>query len=135
MGHVQVAAVDDRLNLVQLHEVLPQGVLPLHAVVQPLELVLGVGGVTAHQVKFLILQGDEPSLVVVLVFPHSVAHRNGLVGGKDGGPGVPLLLGGVPVLQNPLPQVHVGLALLHLGLLQAAEVGLLPLIEIKKSLL
>ena len=53
MGHVQVAAVDHRLLAVQLQQVRPDIVLPLHAVVQPGQLILGVGGIAAHQIKIL----------------------------------------------------------------------------------
>ena len=80
MGYVQIAAVDHRLAPVQGHEVLPQVILPLHAVVQPLQPVLGIGRVAADQVKGLVLQGDEPSLMVVLVQIHAIGHSDRGVG-------------------------------------------------------
>ena len=123
VGHVQVAAVNDRLGPVQGDEVIPQVVLPLHAVVDPLQPVLGVGGVAAYQVEGPVLQSDEPPLVVVGFPVHAVGHGGGSVGGEDGGAGVPLLLGGVPELQNTLPQRDVRLAPLHLGLLETEKVG------------
>ena len=44
VGHVQIAAEDHRLFPIQLREVGAEVVLPLHAVVDALEAVLGVGG-------------------------------------------------------------------------------------------
>ena len=134
MGYVQVAAVDHRLGFVQRHEVVPQVVLPAHAVVDPLQFVLGVGSVAAHQIERLILQGDEPPLVVMLVDVHTVGGVNGGVGSKDGGAGIALLLGGAPELQNTLSQRDVRLSPLHFGLLEAEKVRPLGLIKFGKPL-
>ena len=132
MGYVQVAAVDHRLGFVQRHEVVPQVVLPAHAVVDPLQFVLGVRGVAAHQIEFLIFQRDKPPLVVVLVDIHAQGLRHGGVGGEDGGAGIALLLRRVPELVYPLPQGDIRLPPLHLGLLKTEEVGHVPLIEVRK---
>ena len=72
--------------------------------------------------------------MVVLVQIHAIGHSDRGVGSKHRGAGVPLLLRGVPVLQYPLAQLHSRLPLLHFGLLEAAEIGALPLVELQKPL-
>ena len=134
MGHVQVPTVNDRLDLVQGHKVLPQIVLPLHTIVQPFEPILGVGGVAADQIKLLIFQGDEPTLVVVDILVHPIGYGYRGMGGENGGAGIALFFRRVPILQDSLTQGDVRLALLHLSLLQAQKVRGLLLIKIQKPL-
>jgi hypothetical protein len=105
-----------------------------HAVVQPLQPVLRIGGIAADQVKGLVLQGNKPPLVVVLVQIHTIGCGDGSMGGEHRSAGVPLLLCGVPVLQDPLAQLHIRLSLLHFGLLETTEIGAFPLIELQKPL-
>ena len=45
--------------------------MALHAVVQPGQLILGIGGIDRHQIKPGILQGDHPAFLVM--FLHSDA--------------------------------------------------------------
>ena len=67
VGHVQVPAVHHRLFGVQIQQVVPDVVLPGHAVVQPGQLILGVWSVAAHQVEVRVLRRDDPPLVAVLI--------------------------------------------------------------------
>ena len=76
MGHIEIAAVDHRLRLIQLHQIVPQIVLPLHAVVQPGKLVLGVGRIAADKVKFRVLRRNDPALVAVDVIAEKVDQLN-----------------------------------------------------------
>ena len=101
-----------------------EGVLPGHAVVQALEAILGVGGVAADQIEGVKLGGDHPPLVVVLLDPQAVGHRQGFGLGKDRHTGVALLLGAVPELVVAGHFQPVGLAgvVLELGLLQAEDI-------------
>ena len=96
MGHVQIAAVDHRLFGVQLHKVLPDIVLPFHAVVKAGQLILGVGSIAAHQIEVLVLRRDDPPLMAVDVRAEVVGHRQRLAAGKDGGAGIARLVGAVP---------------------------------------
>ena len=66
MGHIQVAAEDHGLFLLQLFEISQKSFFPLHPVIQAFQAVLGVGRVDGDQIKFLIFQGNDPSLMVVL---------------------------------------------------------------------
>ena len=120
---VQVPAEDDGLLRVQRLQMRPERILPGHAVIQPLQAVLGVGGVAADEIKALKFGGNDPPLVVVLLQPQTVGHRERLDLGKDGHAGIPLLLCAVPKLMVP-GQVQVDLpgVVLELGLLHAEDV-------------
>ena len=134
VGHIQIAAVDNGLAAVQRDQIVPQVILPLHAVVQPLQAVLGVWSVAAYQIEALVLQRNEASLVVMPVQVHAIGGGQRAVGGKDGGSGIALLFRGVPILQNTLPQRNVSLTALHFCLLQTEKVRRLGLIKLQKAL-
>ena len=121
MGHVHVPADDDRLLLIQGNKIVPESVLPAHAVVDALQPVLGVGGVNTDQIEVFILQRDDPALGVVLRDTDVVADRQRRVPGKDGGAGVALPLGVAPVALIS-GQIQVDLSRLVLGLLQAEKI-------------
>ena len=134
MSDVQIAAIDDGLGLVQTHQIVPQIVLPRHAIVQALQAVLGVWGVAADQIELVILQGDEPPLVVVNFLVHAIGGIQGRMGGEHRCAGISLFLCGVPKLQPAFPQLQLGLPLDHLCLLKAEKVGGLPAEEVQKPL-
>ena len=121
VGHVQVPAVDHRLFPVQLAKVLPEIVLPGHAVIQTEELVLGVGGIAADQVKVRELRRDDPPLVAVLVDSKVIGDVQRLPPGEDGGAGVARLVRAVP---EALVAGEIKLRLLraHFRLLKADDV-------------
>ena len=116
MGDVQVAGVDHRLLRVQCFQVGEQVGLPLHPVVNALELLLGVGGVAADEEKALKFQRDESSLVVVRVDTHAVTHRQRLLAGEHRRAGIALLVRAVPEL-FVAGQLQFELAGLQFGLL------------------
>ena len=134
MGHVQIAAVDHRLLGVQLHEIGADIVLPRHAVVQPRQLILGVGGVAADQIEVLELRRDDPSLVAVYVIPEVVGHGQGLAACEHGGAGVARLVGAVPEAVVALQRKGC-LLRAHLRLLQADDIGVRQCAEIQKALI
>ena len=119
---VHVPADDDGLLAVQRHQVRAEGVLPLHAVGKPLQLVLGVRRVDAHEVELLELQRDHAALGVVLGQAEVVARAEGLPAGEDGRAGIALALGVAPELLIAR-QVERQLPGLQLRLLQAEHVG------------
>ena len=131
--HVQVAAVDHRLHRVQLQEVFAEVVLPFHAVVQPRQLILGVGGVAAYQPEVLKLGGDDPPLVAVDVRAKIVGDGQRLPPGEHGGAGVAGLVRAVPE-HVVARQVELRLLRAHFRLLQADDVRVREGAEIQKSL-
>ena len=133
MGHVQVAAVDHRLFGVQRHQIGTDVVLPFHAVVQPGQLILGVGGVAADQIEIVELGGDDPSLVAVDIVSEVIGHGQGRTAREHGGAGVARLVGAVP---EPLVALQRKGCLLrtHLRLLQADDVRIRQRAEVQKAL-
>ncbi|CAN4001189.1 helix-turn-helix transcriptional regulator, partial [Dysosmobacter welbionis] len=97
VGHVQVPAVHHRLFGVQIQQVVPDVVLPGHAVVQPGQLILGVWSVAAHQVEVRVLRRDDPPLVAVLIDTEVIGHGERLAPGEHRGAGIARLVGAVPV--------------------------------------
>ena len=133
MGHVEIAAQHHRLLFVQLHEVGPEVVLPLHPVVDAGQLVLGVGGVAADQEEAVELRGDDPALVVVRVQADAAGDGQGLHPGEHRRARVALLFRAVP--EEPVAgQLQCDLVGLELGLLEADHVGVHPLEEVQKAL-
>ena len=133
MGHIEIAAVDHRLRLIQLHQIVPQIVLPLHAVVQPGQLVLGVGRVAAHQIEFRVFRRNDPSLVAVDLLAEVIGNREGRLPGKHGGAGIARLVGAVPVAFIAR-QVEFRLFRAHLRLLQADHICVRKGAEVQKAL-
>ena len=133
MCHIQVAAVDHRLFGVQLRQIGADVVLPLHAVVQTGQLVLGVGGVAADQIEVLELSGDDPALVAVDVVAEVIGHGQGRPAGEHGGAGIARLVGAVP---EPLVALQLEGRLLrpHLRLLQADDIRIRQGAEVQKAL-
>ena len=133
MSHVQVAAVHHRLFGIQLQEVVADVILPGHAVVQTGQLVLGVGGVAADQIKAVVLGGDDASLVAVYVIPEVVGHGQGLAACEHGGTGVAGFVSAVPEAVVAL-QREIGLLRPHFRLLQADDIGIGQGAEVQKAL-
>ena len=135
VGHVHIAADDHGLLGVQPLQVGAEIVLPLHAVVDALELVLGVGRIDRHQPEIRVFQRDDPALGVVLWDAQVVAHAQGLVLGENRRAGIALFLGIVPIhmiaRQIKIPE----LSLRQLYLLQTYRIGSAALCKIKKSLI
>ena len=121
MGHVQVPAVHHRLFGVQFQEVFPQVVLPRHPVVQPCQLVLGIGRVAAHQKEILVLRRDDPSLMPVDILAKVVCHRQRLPSGENSRAGISGLVGAVPESVIAL-QLKLRLLRPHLRLLQTDDI-------------
>ena len=94
--YVHVAADDYRLFLVQRLEVSAEVVLPLHAVVQPLQIALRIGRVDAYQIVCVKLGADHAPFMVVLVNAQPHSHVERLFFGKYCRAGIALLIGAVP---------------------------------------
>ena len=133
MRDVHVAADHDGLYVVELDEVVAEGVLPLHAVVEALEPVLGVRRVDADEVEVLELQRYDPALGVVLGVAEIVGDAEGLYARKYGGAGVALLFGVAPELLIAR-QVELQLSGLQFSLLQAEYVGVEAPEDVLKAL-
>ena len=122
VGHVQIAAQDHRLFRIQRQQVGPEGVLPLHAVVQPLQAVLAVGGVAVHQIKARVFQREHPAFVVMLLQPDAGGHGQRHLPAPAGRAGVALFLGRVCIFCVAL-WGKIRLTGLHLGLLYRENIG------------
>ena len=130
VGHIEVATDDDGLLAVQPVEIGLKVGLPLHAVGEAAQLVLGVGRIDADQEKVGHLQREDAPLVVVDLDTYALGDAQRLVAREDGRAAISLLLRRVPV-GLIAGEGQVELALLHLRLLQADEVG----VELGKGLL
>ena len=123
VGHVQIAAEDDRLFGIQLQQVGAEGVLPCHPVVQPLQAVLAVGSVAVDEVERRIFQRQDPALMVVLLDADAGRHRQRRLSAPAGRAGVALLLGGIGVFGVAF-RGEIRLTGLHLGLLHRKDIGI-----------
>ena len=125
-------AVDNWLSFVQLHEIVADVIFPHNTVIQPRKLILGVGGIAAHQVEVLVLGGDDTALVAVLVDAEVVGDAQRLLPGKNSRAGVAGLVGAVPEA-GIAGQVELRLLRPHLRLLQADDVGVGEVTEVQKA--
>ena len=132
MGNIQIAAVDDGLHPVQFAKIGADIVLPHHAVIQPGKLILGVGSVAAHQIKVLVLGGDDPALVAVEVVTEVIGNVQRLGLCKNGGAGIARLVGAVPeaVVTG---KVKIRLLRAHFRLLQTDHIRAGKGAEIQKT--
>ena len=76
--HVHVAAHDHRLRPLKPLQIRAERVLPLHAVGKPLQLVLRIGRVDAHQIKIRKLRRQHAPLVIVRVRADAARHAERL---------------------------------------------------------
>ena len=130
---VQIAAEDDRLLGVELLQVAAQVVLPLHAVVDARQLVLGVGHIEVHKVKIRVFQRDGAPLVVVDVLVETVPYRQCGRFRPDGRTGVALFVGAVDIF-GVACRCKIRLTGLHLRLLNAEEIRIQRVEGILKAL-
>ena len=133
VGHIQVATKDDGLLAVQSLQIAAEGVFPRQAVLQPLQSVLRVGRVAAHQEEVVHLQGDDAPLVVVYVDADAQLHVQRLMTGEDRRTRVAFLVGIIPIAVVALER-QVQLTGLHLRLLQTEEVGIQRLEHLAEAL-
>ena len=118
----QITADDHRLFAVQLPDINAEIILPLQAVFQTGEAALGVGGIDIHQLKFIILQRDDPAFLVMFRHAHAVGNRQRLEPRKNGCAGIPFLYGAVPKLFIA-SKADFRLPGLHLCFLNADDIG------------
>ncbi|MPN60117.1 hypothetical protein SDC9_207842 [bioreactor metagenome] len=133
VSHVQVAAVDDRLFLIQAREVGAHLIFKSHAVIQPFQLGLGVWHIAVDQIKRRVLKRKHPPFVGMRAV-HALKHRQRLMFGKDGCASVALFLGAVIIAEIAF-RLKIRLPLLHLGFLQTEKIGVRLLEIILKPLL
>src|SRR5216684_1747175 len=112
MRHIEVAAKNDRLGLLQLLAIGEESRIPvLEAQRQAAEVVLGVRRVNRHDIEFLEFRRHDPALLgaVALQFVgkrealrklerKAVDDGQRLLLGENRGTGITLLHGGIPVL-------------------------------------
>ena len=124
MRYIEVAAYYHGLTLcLKTVEEGTEIVFPCHAVVESAQFVLRVGRVAGDEEEVGHLEGDDSSLVVVLVDAYAVAHAEWLVLGEDGCTRIAFLVGIVPVGLVSVER-QVKLTCLQLGFLQTEEVGI-----------
>ena len=62
--HIEVAACDDRLLLIQLRKIIGVKLVPLLPLAQPLEPIARVRRIHIHKIEILTFKDDQPSLVI-----------------------------------------------------------------------
>ena len=133
MCHIHISTHHHGLLLVQLHYIVHKISLPCHAVVQPFQSFLGIGGIDSHHIKVVHLQRDDPALMVVLVNTYSIGHLQGLLLGIDGCSRISFFVSIIPK-RLIARKLQIQLTRLHLGLLQTEEVGIHLLEYLTESL-
>ena len=133
VGHVQIAAEDHGLFLFQPLQIGQKSVLPLHAVGQAGQTVLGIGGVHGDEKEVRELQGDHPALMVKFVDADAIPHGQRLLPGEYRRAGIALLFGVIPVLMIAR-QLQRDLPGLQLGFLEAENVRVQGVERVLKSL-
>ena len=114
--YIEIPADDDGLLRIQPLEVRAEGVFPRHAVVEATEVILRIRRVHCDEVEVGILEGDDATLLVVLLDADAVADAERLMTGIDSGTRIAFLHGIVPVA-DVAGQVGIKLTRLHLRLL------------------
>ena len=79
MGHIQIPAVDHGLALFQTLHVAQEGLLPLHPVVKPCKLPLGIGHIDRNHEILLIFRGNHPPFLIVLLRPDAEGYLQRLL--------------------------------------------------------
>ena len=98
MGHIQIAAGDDRLDRVQRTKAFAESIVPRHTMVDALQAILRVRRIASDKIKIRIFQRDHPALVVEFVDADAVGHGEGLSLREDRRAGIALLLSRAPEL-------------------------------------
>ena len=111
----------------------PEGILPLHAVIQPPQAVLAVRDIGADKEEGPVFERDDASLCVVLGNAEAVTDRQGRMTRIDGRAGVAFLFGVIPV-GLIAEEFHIYLTFLQFGLLQADKVGIEAAEDVGKAL-
>ena len=123
MGNIEVAAEDEGFDVVEPLQVMAEFVFPAHAVAEPSQFLLGVGGVDVDEIEGVEFKGNDAAFAVVFFHADAIGSGKGFFAGEDGGAGVAFFDGTVPVFLVAR-QVNNGLSLLHFGFLQADDVGI-----------
>ena len=124
MGDVKIAAEQHRLLCLQLAHEVEEGRVPGLPVGQAHQFIAGIGRIDADHKEILVLGGEHPALLVVLLHPHVAGDRQGCLPAEDGDAGVTLAHGGITadVVAVDAVQGGVDLLVLGLGFLQAEHV-------------
>lgn len=134
MGDIHVPADYNGLFAVEREEVVPEIVLPAHAVIEPSQPVLRVWRIDANEIKLLVFKADDAPLGVMLGDAHIVAYAQGLVLCKNRRAGVALFLGVAPVALVAV-KLQVNLPGLELRLLKAEKSASRPANTVSKPFL
>ncbi|MNC25587.1 hypothetical protein D3C75_736780 [compost metagenome] len=118
--------------LVQLHEITPEAVLPLHPEGQPGQIPTGIGGIDVHQVKIPEFQRQHTALRLFILF-QPVPYGQRFDAGKYRSAGIAFFDRVIPILPVRLPMIQLNLPLLELGLLQAENIRIGFLETLHKS--
>ena len=117
--HIKVSAHNHRLG--KGRQVCPEGIFPLHTVVQTAQPVLGIGDIDANQEKILVLQGNHPPLPVVFLYAQAITHGKRRMFGIDSRTGVAFLFRVVPI-GLIAQELQIQLTGLQFGFLQTEKV-------------
>ena len=123
MGHVQVAAENDRFLAIESLQIAAEIILPCHPIVQSLQTILRIGRVAAHQEEIVHLKRYHAPFMVVFILANAVGHAEWIVLGKDGRAAIAFLVGIVPITLVAF-EGQIELSRLHLRLLKTEEVGI-----------
>ena len=133
MSHVHIPTDDHRFFILKLRYIIPEVVLPFHPVGKPLQLVLRVRHINGDEIILSHIQGNEPSLLVMFLYPHAQDHFLRFLPRKNGSSGIALPFCIVPILMITR-KLYLQLSLLHFTLLNAEDIRIQLLKSIPKAL-
>ena len=134
VGHVEVAAEDDRFLAFELFQVFQKIGVPDLAIGEALQFALGVGDVNVDEVEVIEFGGLHAAFAVVLGDVDVRRDLKGALAGEDGGAGVAFLLGAVPIGGIGGGPELLDLVGGALGLLEAEDIRLFRLEVFEKVL-
>jgi len=133
VSNVQVATDDDRFFPVQFAEVITEGILPLHPVIESGEFRLRVRCVDIDQEKPLEFQRNDAAFPIVFRNANAVALAEGTLSGEDCRSGISFFHGTVPEFLVS-DEIEFGLTAFHLRFLKTNNVGIETAENVLKAL-
>ena len=97
VGHVHVAAYNNRLAAVETAHIVTENRLPLHTVVEACKLCLSVGGIDSHQIIVIHIERDDAALAVVLLNAYTICNRQRFPAGIYRSARIAFAVGEIPV--------------------------------------
>ena len=133
MGDIEIPTDHHRFLCIQGHQMVSEGIFPLHPVINAFQSLLGIRRITGHYIVRRKLQCDQPSLCIERRNAYAVGHSKRLCFREDRCAGIPLLFSVIPILVI-FRQIQFHLSGLKLCLLQAEHIGVRHLKEVQEPL-